>query len=62
MKIFHDVFIVMPNHVHRIVMINVGAPIHYKSRNPFAGTWEGAINRAPTFGKDKGKDFFSLMC
>lgn len=69
MIVFDDVVMVMPNHVHGLI-INVGAQFiapWNRSRNPFAGTREGAINRAPTLGetcvpKTKGKDFFSLMC
>lgn len=47
-----DVFVVMPNHVHGIVIVGAQfiAPMN-SSQPPNASTDQGAINRAPTLGR-----------
>jgi REP element-mobilizing transposase RayT len=47
-----DVFVVMPNHIHGIII--VGAQLiapSYVRRNSSDGTQQGAMNRAPTLGE-----------
>ncbi len=47
-----DAFVVMPNHIHGIILVGAQfiAPLN-SSQPPFADTDQGAINRAPTLGQ-----------
>ncbi len=67
MIVLDNVVIVRPNHVHGSIYVGAQFIAPWTNpKTPFAGTREGAINRAPTLGetwvpKTKGKDFFSSM-
>jgi putative transposase len=51
-NMFLDAFIVMPNHIHGIILVGAQfiAP-HHSEQNPVGVAPQGAMNRAPTLGE-----------